>query len=729
MKKSVLLFSTLWFFFASAQSVPTLHASYIDQEVSIDGSLDEPFWSTLKSAENFWQFFPSDSVHANNDTKVKIAYDDHFLYIGVVASSVGDNYVVSSLKRDFSGTTNDNITFLFDTFKDGNTAYAFGVTPFGVKRDILVSSGGAVRTGFNTAWDAKWIAEATRFKDHFVVEIAIPFYSLKYLEGDKSWRFRSYRWDLQGNEQSTWTQVPQNQLLANLAFMGVLEFEKPLPKPSFPISFIPYAASASIQHPDARTSDIQNNIGLDVKLPIGNALNLDLTVNPDFSSAEADDAQTNLTRFELMLPEKRQFFIDNGDLFGSFGNSFNEARPFFSRRIGLATDTAGNLVQNRIIGGARLSGKLDENWRLGLLDIQTAADPTLGIASYNNSMIALQRKFFKRDNLGVFMVNRQLTTDDTTATLYNRVIGADYNLASADNTWNGKFYLHKSFKPNNPSGTLSSQVVMTKNSRNWVYVADFVKVDQNFQADLGFVPRTDFFKMGLAATRHFYPKSQYISRHSLMLLTINYWKPRSNWDYTDHMNWAEHNLYFKNQSNLRNRIIDNYIYLYWDFDPTRTSGSTPLPSNNGYRFYQYNAEYVSNQGRLFTYTLNTTLGQFYTGSITGFGGSLGYRYQPWLSASMNFAYNGIRLPDPYASADLWLITPRMDITFSKKLFWSTLVQYSNQQNNFGINTRLQWRFAPLSDLFLVYNDNYYSTDFSPRFRTFNVKLSYWLNTK
>jgi hypothetical protein len=85
------------------------------------------------------------------------------------------------------------------------------------------------------------------------------------------------------------------------------------------------------------------------------------------------------------------------------------------------------------------------------------------------------------------------------------------------------------------------------------------------------------------------------------------------------------------------------------------------------------------------------------------------------------------LPAAYPDANLWLLTPKADITFSKSLFWSTLVQYSNQRQNLGINSRLQWRFAPLSDLHLVYNDNYFTDNFAPRFRSINLKLTYWLN--
>ena len=90
-------------------------------------------------------------------------------------------------------------------------------------------------------------------------------------------------------------------------------------------------------------------------------------------------------------------------------------------------------------------------------------------------------------------------------------------------------------------------------------------------------------------------------------------------------------------------------------------------------------------------------------------------------------YDQINLPNPYPSASIWLIGPKIDLTFNKNVFWSTFVQYSNQQENFSVNTRLQWRFAPLSDLFIVYNDNYFTENFGPRFRSLNLKLTYWLN--
>ena len=162
-------------------------------------------------------------------------------------------------------------------------------------------------------------------------------------------------------------------------------------------------------------------------------MNLDLTLNPDFSQVEVDDQVTNLTRFEVSLPEKRQFFIDNSDLFASFGDE-RDANPFFSRRIGIAKDTAGDFIENRIIAGLRLSGKLTKDLRVGVLNIQTAKDEENEIPSNNNTMIALQQRVFSRSNIGAFFINRQsfekndfVDREDE----YNRVVGLDYNLASS----------------------------------------------------------------------------------------------------------------------------------------------------------------------------------------------------------------------------------------------------------------------------------------------------------
>ncbi len=712
-------------------NVGQLKAKYITEAVQLDGELNETFWESTDKTGDFWQFFPADSITAKYQTTVQIAYNETTLFVAFRAESQNDDYVVTSLKRDFSGVRNDNVSILFDTFNDGTNAFGFGITPYGVRREFLVSSGGAARENYNFTWDVKWQGESKIYDTYFTAEIAIPFTSLKFEEGATKWRVRPYRFNIQINETSTLTRVPQTQLLGTLAFMDELIFEKPLGRSRTPLTIIPYINGLAKKDFENNTSDTEFLVGGDAKIAIGDGLNLDLTLNPDFSNVEVDDIFTNLTRFELRLPERRQFFIDNSDLFGSFGNFFNEARPFFSRRIGLARDVNGNLIQNDIIAGARLSGKLNEDWRLGVLNIQTAADEVNEIASNNNTMIALQRKVGRRSNIGTFIVNRERFGDyefSNPTDRYNRVFGVDYNLASADNTWSGRYYVHKSINPDDKGGNLSAQAITTYNKNNWVFINDWVYVDSDFTADLGFVPRTDIFKMGNMAQRYFSPKNRdVVNRNNVQLLVINYFRPDLEFKLSDYFLRASWQTEFTSNANIAANITNQYIFLTNDFDPTRTDSGTPLPGNRGYTFNQGSIDFNSNNTNLLTYSLNASVGEFFNGNRYSVGGTLAYRWQPWGQFSVNVNYDGIKLPDPYESADYWLITPRMDVTFNRSLFFTALAQYSNQRDNFGINARLQWRFAPLSDLFLVYNDNYATENFTPRFRSINLKLTYWLN--
>lgn len=706
----------------------TLNAQYTSDIIRIDGIMDEAAWETVQPADNFWQFFPSDSARAVSDTEIQMVYNESTLYVGIRAEVSGDDYVVSSLRRDFSGSGNDNITLMFDTFNNGSNAYMFGVTPYGVQRDVLISGGGSGNDSMNDAWDVTWRAETRRYSDHYIVEIAIPFSSLKFREGGQSWRFQAYRWDLQSNEQTAWNRVPQNQLLINLAFMGELVFERPLGESSTPMALIPYVNGLSEKDFGGGETSNTLDVGGDAKVAIGQGMNLDLTINPDFSNVEVDDIITNLTRFEVLRPERRQFFLDNSDLFGSFGSGLDD-RPFFSRRIGIARDSTGNFIQNRILGGARLSGNLNEDWRLGLLNIQTDENVAQGIPSNNNMMVALERRVFTRSRIGAFFVNRQTFKDydfQRPEDEFNRVIGLDFNLASADNVWTGTFYLHKSFQPKDFSGNFSAQTIIRYNTRKYQFTSDFVYVDQDYRSDLGFVPRRDLLKSGKAATINFYPEGGILNSHNFRLLALHFWRPTFDYKLTDHQYRATWGAEFRDQSTFEVEYINHYIFLVNPFDPTRSRG-VPLPADEGYYFNDVSMQYQSDQSNLFTFDIESTIGSFFNGNRFSIGGQANVRWQPWASFSTAVNYDRIRLPEPYSDADLWLLSPRMDITFSRSVFWSTLIQYSNQQNNLGFNSRLQWRFAPLSDLYLVYNDNYISNSLSPTYRSINLKVSYWFN--
>lgn len=730
--KKLLLLSALFtvsICFSQRVKNKTVHVKYISEQITVDAVLDEAAWSLAKPATNFWQYFPLDSLQAKQQAEIKMIFDDNNLYIGIKINSSGNEFIIPSLRRDFRARGNDNITLMFDTFNDGTNAFLFGSNPYGIKREMLLSGGGTDIRGFNMAWDTKWICEAKIHEDYYILEWSIPLSAFKYREGETKWRFNTYHFDTKDNENNTWINIPQNQYIFNLAYMGDMIFEKPLGKSKSPISIIPFVNTFVAKDYETDKSSNDFKIGGDAKFTIGNSMSLDLTVNPDFSQVEVDQQVTNLTRFEVSLPERRQFFIENSDLFADFGSN-RDANPFFSRRIGIATDINGNSIENDIIAGVRLSGKINNNLRLGILNMQTAEDIANEIPTTNNAVITAQYKLFSRSNLSVMFINKQATKDyDFLATenKYNRVLGLDYKLASEDNTWTGKYYFHKSFSPNVKSKDISTGASTEYNSRNYNVRLSGLYIGDNFRLDLGFIRRTGIFKINPQFERNFWPKKGSIQKHSFSVIPIFIWRPELDFENSDYTIISRWEANFNNTSNLEVEMFNRFTHLYEEFDPTGTDDGISLPIGD-YYYTSYGIEYSSDRRNSFFYSLDTSIGTFFNGKKYSMRAFLTWRIQPHFSTSILINYDNINLPNPYPDAKIWLIGPKFDITFNKNLFWATFIQYSSQRDNFSINTRLQWRFAPLSDLFVVYNDNYFTDNvFAPRVRSFNVKLTYWLN--
>ncbi|MBK6946952.1 MAG: hypothetical protein IPH16_01730 [Haliscomenobacter sp.] len=230
------------------------------------------------------------------------------------------------------------------------------------------------------------------YDGYWLGEFAIPLKSLRYNEGSVLWNVKIYRIDSEYGERSVWPQTPRQFPILNLAYINKLAWEEPLPKPGGNMVAIPFfSANYSEDRLDGQGIGRDASFGGDAKIGLGPSLNLDLTVNPDFSHVEVDQQVTNLDRFEIFFPERRQFFLENADLFGNFGTQ--RLRPFFSRRIGVARDEeTGQNVQNPIYFGARLSGKMGGNTRVGLLSMQTAKDAAIGRPSVNYTVAAIQQK-------------------------------------------------------------------------------------------------------------------------------------------------------------------------------------------------------------------------------------------------------------------------------------------------------------------------------------------------
>jgi uncharacterized protein DUF5916 len=714
-------------FHALSNGVPETFVKKTDAKITLDGVLDEEIWQQATVTTDFWQYFPTDSVISEYRTEVYMVYTKDKLYIAARCYAPGREYIVPSLRRDFRAGGNDNITFMFDTFNDGANAFVFGMNPYGVRREALITEGGSSFNNFQSAWDNKWDGEAVISDDYWTVEMAIPFKTLRFNSGSQNWRFNAYRFDTQANEIMTWVRIPRNQSIINLAFMGNMKWEEPLKKSGPNISLIPYVSGlySKDYEVDPDKSNWKPNFGGDAKVAVTPGLNLDLTFNPDFSQVEVDQQVTNITRFEIFFPERRQFFLENSDLFGAFGSS--EINPFFSRRIGLVADTStGTNIANPIPFGVRLNGKVSDDWRIGLLNMTTQQDQSNGLPTFNYSVAAVQKKLFSRSNIGVIFVNKQAFNPQPTDLFdsYNRMFGIDYNLQSSDNKWVGKAFVHKVFAENEKEATWANGARMEYRVRKYRATMRYEYVGKNYNPQVGFVLRNDFVRLAPAFGIFFYPAKGAINTFEVSAETNVLYKPgfgRSDQDTRLSLNGT-----FQESGRFGASLAHRYTYLFKEFDPTR-SGGIPLPDSTDYNDVSFTLSYSSDARKKFSYRVRGGVGEFFDGFRVAIAGSASYRYQPYGSVGINYTINYIALQDPHPTSTLFIIGPRVDLTISRKLFFNALVQYNSQIDNININARLQWRFKPVSDFFLVYTDNYGTEGLGIKNRSIVAKVTYWLN--
>lgn len=715
-----------------------INASKIVDAPVIDGLLDEQVWRDAEKTTEFIQNFPSDTDPATSQTRIMVSFDEENIYFaGICFDNSGKKDVIQSLKRDFSFRNNENVSIYFDPFNDYSNGFTFGISAAGIQREGLVTGGANV----STDWDNKWLSAIQKYDDRWEFEMAIPFKTIRYNESNREWNLLVLRQDLKNNERSTWPPVPIGFRPSDLAFSGKLAFEEPLKKSGVNVSLIPYiTGGVSKNHEDGTDLDYTRNVGFDAKIAITSSLNLDLTVNPDFSQVEVDQQVTNLSRFEIFFPERRQFFLENQDLFSGAG--FPSSRPFFSRRIGIARDTSDDVKQIPILYGARLSGKIGNKIRIGVLNMQTKADEAAQLTgveeisdfvhklpSQNYSVFTVQRQMFARSNLTATLVNRQVFNYDEsdttlTTTKFNRVLGLDYELLSADGKWNGTYYYHRSFDPDEKGHNYSFGSFMGYNTRK-LRVRTFVSgSSENYNAEMGFIQRTDVINFGGFSDYIVYPKGPGINRHTFgfrAFLTSDFKLSK-----TDEQLGLSYEIDFANTSELSFEVSRIFQKLRDGFDPSRSDG-LELEEDNSFQWTSYEMGYETDSRKIVSGAVGIDYGGYYNGKRTNVGIEGSYRYQPYANFSILVDYNDIRLPAPYSDATFWLVGPKIELTFTDKLFLTTFVQFNSQDDNIGHNTRFQWRFKPASDLFIVYTDNYLPDGLQTKNRALILKLSYWLN--
>ena len=747
MRKIFVFILLVYSYFASAQQIDI---KYVDNSPILDGVLVDEMWSNLPVYTNFTRNFPIDSGLAKSQTEVKIFFNDNGIYLGVVCFDQNpEKSIIQSLKRDFDLKNTDAFTFVFDPFGDLTNGFSFSLSPYNVQREGLISGGGGF--GSEATWDNKWFSATKIMDDKWIGEMFIPFKSIRYSSKSTIWKANFARTDYKINERSTFKPVPINFGVESLVFTSDLVWDKNPSETGINASVIPYVASGlSGSYQGENTERVIGNVGADAKVGVTQSLNLDLTFNPDFSNVEVDDQILNLNRFSIALPEKRQFFIENSDLFSQFG--FRRIRPFFSRTIGLQ-DTSGfnEMIQVPIVSGARLSGKINKNWRVGALNV-IQMDSSAYLLSSNEK--GIQSDFMANQNYDLSMFNvgvvqRQVNSNSNISGIFvnklpmhqndrvNSVAGVDFNYTSKNGMYKGKVFSHQSFTEGVKKKAISQQAnasFFIRSTKKMFLMWNHEYVGENYNAANGFVARKGIYRLEPMASYTVFPKVEFIQS----IRPEIYWNLYTDLDFRrlDDLRRASGTVKFLNTSEFYVEALQNYTRLRFDFDPT-FQFDTAFSAGEDFNTFNFGVGYWSSIISKFRYKLNFDYGSYFSGTKTGTRVELIYRLQPYGNFSILFNNNFVSLPG-FEDVNLTRIGPKAEVTITNNLFINYYLQYNSINKNLSNNFRVQWRFKPLSDIFLVYTDNYGAAgEYVNNEYIFNVnqkknrgivfKMVYWLN--
>jgi Domain of unknown function (DUF1083). len=461
-----------------------LPISRTSTEIVIDGMLKEVAWQNIEATTPFYNKWPLDSGFAKAQTEVKVMFNDKFLYVSAKAYQKKEDLIIQTLKRDQFNLfwSSDAFSIVLDPINQKMNGFLFGVNPSGAQMEAAVNAQGNWSRA-NENWDNKWYSATQIYDDFWTAEIAIPFSSIRFKDGAEEWGINFIRNDMKNNVFSTWAKVPLQFNGFDLANTGTLRWTEKLTPEKSKVTLIPYVSASNTRNFEDDENAVQKlNAGLDAKVAITSSLNLDVTLRPDFSNVEVDRQMTNVTRFSLLFPERRNFFLENADLFTNFGSW--QVMPFFSRKIGLRD---GSPVP--ISAGVRLSGNVTKGLRVGIMDIQTEA--TAEQSANNYLVTSVQQQLWSRSSLKFFGANRKTTksTESDTDHDFNRSFGGEFQYVAPSGKTTFTLRGHTAQTPERLSDNNYASIQMGRSTKKYYGGLLAEKVGVNYVNDFGFVPR------------------------------------------------------------------------------------------------------------------------------------------------------------------------------------------------------------------------------------------------
>ena len=710
-------FLAVLFFLYGAGLSQNTGIRYMDAKITVDGKFDEEVWSQLEENTGFYNYLPTDVGLAKNQTVVKLFHNGEYLFVSATYHDSTPKTQVSTLKRDVSIAFSDAFVMILDTQNQQQNGYFFAVNSLGNQTDGLV---GRNNENYNLSfsWNAIWQSKAVLNGSKKQYELVIPLKALNYNVNNSIFGVQFYVRDIKNNSWTILKNVKRNYANLDLRFTEKFTVEN-LPRISASrFTVTPSITTNYVKEIDSNSDKTTFTPSLDVQYNLTSSLKLDATINPDFSQIDVDQQVTNLTRFAVNFPERRNFFLENSDLFSNLG--VPGVNPFYSRRIG-----AGSPIKF----GVKLSGNLSAKTRIGLLNVQTGKEGD--VQPQNFGVVVAEQQLSKNFTTTGYLVNRQETKGVSLQEDFNRVAGINVNFKSANNKWIGLANVGQSFTDGLSGDNGFYNIGVWYNKRGLAWNASVKKVEENYITDVGFTPRLynfdainnhvvrEGYTQAAAGVEYerFYEKSKKINA----IRYINY-RNNTYFDVTGKLTQASHFLnsaiFFKDLSAIYYVFTYDTVDLKYGFAPL-ANGNSLLPGN--YQFGLLKLGYNSANNQRFRYRVNVQKGNYYHGTRAAAGVYINYQLLPFANFEVSYDVNAIDLNE-LGKETFHLTRFTGEVFFNNRLNWTSYVQYNTQQDNFNVNSRLQWEYKPLSYVYLVVSDN-----FSQNFRRKNWGIALKIN--
>ena len=659
----------------------------------LDGRLDEDAWRTADSIANLTTIEPVEGGVPAGQTTVKILVNPNEIVFGVTCRDSNPSGIVAFAKtRDFDLELEDYVLLVLDPFQDGRSGYVFAVNPNGARFDGLVAERGEE---VNTDWDAIWEAATSRDAAGWSAEIRIPIKSLSFKPGLNAWGFNVQRSVQRLLETSRWAGANRDYEIYQTSHAGLLT-DLPQFDLGLGLSIRPsLVTNANRPAPDEdRVYKAEGS--LDATKKLGSNLVGSLTINTDFAETEVDARQTNLTRFDLLFPEKRTFFLEGADIFDFGLGTGDDLIAFQTRRIGLQGAEEDQL-EIPISVGTKVNGRVG-NTNVGALAVHTRRADTLNTDA-TMGVVRIKQNVLSESSVGMIA-----TVGDPLRLPGSWMGGVDFTFQTSEFRGD-KNLLLGAWGLQNHSNDGSDEAfggMLDYPNDLWDVAVAYKYIGEDFTPSLAFVPRT--------GVQIFQMESAFMPRPGWPLVRQMFFEfnPSIVSDLGGH--WESYLVEMK-PLDWQLESGDRFEFSIEpegdrpteDFEVFSSDTKTVVVPADIYRWTTYNLQIALASKRRFNGEATFTTGGFYGGTLNSAELTLRMKPSAFLTAELGMERHSAQLPGGDFIQRLY--SGRVQVNVSADLQVASFVQYDNESRSLGTNTRLRWTFNPLGELFVVFNHN------------------------